>query len=115
MCGTEILLTSASKCPSVRAFVFSSTVNIYADPSHTNPNEDQKLENSSSQTWKYGLTKVMADEMLRAANGLNLSTVNIIMAHTYGVRDNQSIPVTLDACMPGKLEGFPNWWLQESG
>lgn len=99
VCGTEILLTSASECPSVRAFVFSSTVDIYADPPNINSDENQKLWDSSSKTWEYGRTKAMADEIIRAANGPNLSTVNIVMAHTYGVRDNQSIPVTLDACL----------------
>jgi sterol-4alpha-carboxylate 3-dehydrogenase (decarboxylating) len=94
--GTEVLLASASKCPSVQAFVFSSTVDIYANPPHTNTDETQTLWNLSSKTWEYGRTKAMADEIVRAANSPSLSTVSIVMAHTYGVRDSQSIPTTLD-------------------
>jgi sterol-4alpha-carboxylate 3-dehydrogenase (decarboxylating) len=103
--GTEILLSSASECSSVRAFVFSSTVDIYADPPHFNADESQTLWGPSSRTWEYGRTKAMADKLVRFANGPNFSTVNLVMAHSYGVRDNQTIPSTLNAC-PGNQKPF---------
>ncbi|KAE9363062.1 NAD(P)-binding protein [Stipitochalara longipes BDJ] len=96
--GTEILLTNASESSSVRAFVFSSTVDIYADSPHFNADESQTLWNPSSKTWEYGRTKAMADKIVRLANSPSLPTVSLVMAHSYGVRDNQTIPSTLNAC-----------------
>jgi len=96
--GTEILLSSASECSSVQAFVFSSTVDIYADSPHFNADESQSLWSQSSKTWEYGRTKAMADKIVRLANSPNLSTVTLVMAHSYGVRDTQAIPATLNAC-----------------
>jgi sterol-4alpha-carboxylate 3-dehydrogenase (decarboxylating) len=103
--GTEILLTSGSECSSVRAFVFSSTVDAYADSPHFNVDESQKLWNPSSKTWEYGRTKAMADKIVGAANAPSLPTVRLVMAHSYGVRDSQTIPGTLNAC-PGNQKPF---------
>jgi len=47
----------------------------------------------------------MADKLVHLANGPNFSTVNLDMAHSYGVRDNQTIPSTLNAC-PGNQKPF---------
>jgi len=40
----------------------------------------------------------MADKIVRLANSPNLPTVSLVMAHSYGVRDTQTIPATLNAC-----------------
>lgn len=95
--GTEILLTSAKECPSVKAFVFSSSVEIYADSPHINADESQPLFTASSKTWEYGRTKAMADEIVRAANGPSLLTVSLVMASSYGVKDSQMVPAVLNA------------------
>jgi sterol-4alpha-carboxylate 3-dehydrogenase (decarboxylating) len=103
--GTQILLAKASECSPVRAFIFSSTVDAYADSPHFNADESQNLWSSSSKTWEYGRTKAIADRTVRAANGPSLPTVSLVMAHSYGVRDSQTIPSTLNAC-PGNQKPF---------
>lgn len=96
--GTEILLTAATAHPSVKAFVFTSTVDAYANPPHENVDESQSIFNASSKTWAYGRTKAMADELVRAANGPELRTVSLRTCHQYGERDEQTIPVAINTC-----------------
>jgi sterol-4alpha-carboxylate 3-dehydrogenase (decarboxylating) len=103
--GTQVLPTCASECPLVKAFVFSSSVEIYANSPHVNADESQALFTPTSKTWAYGRTKAMADEIVRAANSPSLPTVSLVMAGSYGVRDSQTIPATLNAC-PGNQNPF---------
>ena len=91
--GTQILLTAASESSSCKALVFTSTMDIFADPPLYNVDESHPLWTSSpSKVWAYGRTKAMADEIVRAANGPNLSTTSLIVTHLYGARDTQIFP-----------------------
>lgn len=96
--GTEILLTSAASCDSVKAFVFTSTIDIYADPPHKNADETQPLWVPGSNTAEYGISKAVAEKIVLAANSPKLQTVSIVVSHLYGERCRQGTIAAVDVC-----------------
>lgn len=96
--GTEILLTAATESESVKAFVFTSSVDIYAHPPHNNITESHALCSTTPTTSEYARTKSIAHTLVLAAISPNLRTVSLLNAHMYGERCSQGIPAALDAC-----------------
>ena len=95
--ATQLLLQVATEVESVEAFVFTSTIDVYADPPHDNIDETHPLWNLKSTAPDYYTTKAEADKLVLAANGPHLRTVCLRTAHHYGERDNGGIPAALDA------------------
>jgi sterol-4alpha-carboxylate 3-dehydrogenase (decarboxylating) len=94
--GTEILLDLSANCASVRAFVNCSSVDIYADPPHTDVDETHPTCVSPSYE-PYAHTKALADGLVLAASGgPRLRTVSLRLAHMYGARCSQQMRVLLD-------------------
>ncbi|SPO06369.1 uncharacterized protein DNG_09058 [Cephalotrichum gorgonifer] len=91
--GTKILLEIAADCPSTKAFVHCSSVDVYADAPHVNVDETQKTWVSSPHApGPYEKSKAIADGMALAANGPRLATASLRGAHMYGPRCSQGLP-----------------------
>lgn len=95
--GTNVLLTVATECNSVEAFVFSSSVDVYADPPHHNVDETHPLWPPSAQLSEYIRTKTIADRLVLASNGPRLRTVSLRLSHMYGERHLQGLTEVLDS------------------
>ncbi|RBR19171.1 uncharacterized protein FIESC28_05636 [Fusarium coffeatum] len=89
--GTEIFLNLAAESDSVRAFVFTSSMDVYADPPHTNADETFPLWPESDRSNEYNRTKAMGDRLVRQANGSKLKTVVLRPGHAYGERQVQGM------------------------
>ena len=97
--GTSILLDAASQTASIKAFIFTSSIDIYASPPHINITETHPLVSSTSHPSAYNRTKAAAHRLVLAANSPSLPTVALISAHHYGPRDTQSLPAILDMAL----------------
>jgi len=99
--GTQILLDLCSAAHSVKALVYCSTVDAYADPPHENISEDHPLcpDNFFEA---YARTKATADRLVLAANGPTLRTVSMRVSHMYGPYCSQQMPILLDICAGNK-------------
>ncbi|KIH91974.1 hypothetical protein SPBR_01951 [Sporothrix brasiliensis 5110] len=99
--GTATLLRAAAECPSVKAFVYTSTVDVYADPPHDNTGEDWPLwtdvlgdgKGKRPKMSEYCRTKTVADALVRAANSDpgHMQTVVLRPGHVYGERHTQGL------------------------
>ncbi|CAK7219888.1 erg26, C-3 sterol dehydrogenase [Sporothrix curviconia] len=98
--GTQTLL-EASKNAHVEAFVYTSTVDVYADPPHNSLGEDAPLWTDVSgkpvKMSEYCRTKAIADGLVRIANSASLPTVVLRPGHVYGERHTQGLYEILDA------------------
>ena len=95
--ATQRLLEVATELECVEAFVFTSTIDVYANHPHHNIDESHPLWNLDSKAPDYYRTKSEADKLVLAANGPHLRTVCLRTAHHYGECDNGGIPSALDA------------------
>ncbi|KAL1889641.1 erg26, C-3 sterol dehydrogenase [Sporothrix stenoceras] len=103
--GTATLLSAAAESPSVRAFVYTSTVDVYADPPHNDSTENQPLWTDvysgegrrPPKMSEYCYTKTVADGLVRAANSDQLKTVVLRPGHVYGERHTQGLYEMLEA------------------
>ncbi|KAH7113953.1 hypothetical protein B0J13DRAFT_573984 [Dactylonectria estremocensis] len=100
--GTEVLLTVGAESDSVRALVYTSSVDIYADPPHTNVDELHALWPASDKSNEYNRTKAIADCLVRTANSPQLRTVALRPGHAYGERHVQGMVEALDVCEGNK-------------
>lgn len=103
--GTENLLRCAKSAPSVKAFVYTSSVAVMAastGSSFVNLTEDALLLTRSSRADPYSRCKAIADVAVLAANNPDLRTVSIRLASVYGERDNQLIPGALNILRQGR-------------
>ncbi|RFN52434.1 sterol-4-alpha-carboxylate 3-dehydrogenase, decarboxylating [Fusarium flagelliforme] len=89
--GTEILLNLASESNSVRAFVFTSSIDVYANPPHINADETLPLWPESDRSNEYNRTKAIGDRIVRQANGSKLKTAVLRPGHAYGERQVQGM------------------------
>ncbi|RBA20986.1 hypothetical protein FPRO05_08433 [Fusarium proliferatum] len=101
--GTEALLTAASECDAVQAFVFTSSVDAYANPPHTNADETYPLWSPDDKSNEYNRTKAIGDCLVRKANSPRLRTVTLRPGHAYGERHVQGMVEVLDMCKNKKL------------
>lgn len=103
--GTATLLSAAAACPSVKAFVYTSTVDVYADPPHDDTDEDHPLwtevqgkgRRRPAKMSEYCRTKAVGDGLVRAANSPQLRTVVLRPGHVYGERHTQGLFEMLEA------------------
>ncbi|KAF4331990.1 C-3 sterol dehydrogenase C-4 decarboxylase, partial [Fusarium beomiforme] len=101
--GTEVLLTVAAECDAVKALVFTSSVDAYANPPHTNVDETYPLWSPTDKSNEYNRTKAIGDHLVRQANGPRLRTVALRPGHAYGERHVQGMVEVLDMCKNKKL------------
>jgi sterol-4alpha-carboxylate 3-dehydrogenase (decarboxylating) len=103
--GTQNLLQYAQSSPSVKAFVYTSSVTVMAasaGSSFVDLTEDAPRLTRSSRADPYARTKAIADAIVLAANNPDLRTVSIRLVSVYGERDNQMIPGVLDVLRQGR-------------
>ncbi|CAM1502493.1 Fc.00g044770.m01.CDS01 [Cosmosporella sp. VM-42] len=100
--GTQILLTAAAESDSVQAFIFTSSVDIYANPPHEDVDETHPLWSPTDKSNEYNRTKSIADCLVREANGPKLRTVTLRPGHAYGERHVQGLVEVLDMCCDGQ-------------
>lgn len=98
--GTKLLLELSAESPSVKAFVHCSSVDIYASAPHVQVDETHPTLTSYHE--EYARTKALADNIVLGANGKQLRTVSLRLAHMYGTRDSQQLRVLLDMCAGNK-------------
>lgn len=114
--GTKTLLRLARESPHVRALVYTSTIDIFADPPHKHIKESHHLWPEHPWPWagvsEYDRTKAIAHRLVLAANHPDdeisggggdggsgrgvLKTAVIIPSHMWGVRDSQGLRVYFD-------------------
>ncbi|KAF4475711.1 C-3 sterol dehydrogenase C-4 decarboxylase [Fusarium agapanthi] len=101
--GTEVILTAAFESDAVRAFVFTSSVDAYANPPPTKADETYPLWSPNDKSNEYNRTKAIGDSLVREANGTRLRTVTLRPGHAYGERHVQGMVEVLDMCKNKKL------------
>ncbi|CAG7559696.1 unnamed protein product [Fusarium equiseti] len=89
--GTELLLNLAAESDHVRAFVFTSSIDVYANPPHTNADETFALWPESDRSNEYNRTKAIGDRIVRQTNSSKLKTVVLRPGHAYGERQVQGM------------------------
>lgn len=110
--GTSTLLRLAHQSPHVRAVIFTSTLDIYADPPHRHINETHPIWPDRPRPWagvsEYDRTKAVAHRLVLAANTDgdvpapastaqgSLKTAIIVPSHMWGVRDSQGLSLFFD-------------------
>lgn len=95
--GTELLLKLATGSD-VRAFVLTSSVDVYANPPFTDADETYSLWSPLDKSNEYNRTKAIGDVLVREANGPKLRTVVLRPGHAYGERHIQGMVEVLDTC-----------------
>lgn len=106
--GTQNLLTIASECTSVKAFIFMSSATMAAGSEHIDLEESTALADTSSSSHPYARTKARADKLVLEANrpsgkdGSGLCTACIRLPIVYGERDLFAIPGALVALEKGQ-------------
>ncbi|KAK8058503.1 hypothetical protein PG994_008951 [Apiospora phragmitis] len=109
--GTRILLESAAVSDTVRAFVYTSSPDAYADPPHHNVSETHPLaapDRRGGGVSEYVRTKAAGQRLVLAANNDRndgLRTCALLPAHMYGERSTQGLREILDLCV-GR-DGYP--------
>ncbi|KAK8113313.1 hypothetical protein PG984_013839 [Apiospora sp. TS-2023a] len=103
--GTRILLAAAAiPGSSVKALVYTSSPDIYANPPHHNISETHPLAPDEQRRWddgsvsEYARTKAAAQRLVLAANSPSLRTCALLPAHMYGERSTQGLHEILSFC-----------------
>ena len=95
--GTEVLLICASDAPSVKAFIYTSSVSVYEGIQHLNIDENYPLCSPNGKGVPYNISKAIADKCVREYNTSRLRTISLRLALVYGERDSQFVPGALEA------------------
>ncbi|PNY26298.1 Uncharacterized protein TCAP_03764 [Tolypocladium capitatum] len=101
--GTRALLAIATDSSAVKAFIYTSTIDVYANPPHTHVKESHPLWPHSNTSNEYNRTKSIADCLVRSANGPRLRTVSLRLGHAYGERQSQGLSEVLDMCSGNRM------------
>lgn len=105
--GTKLLLDTAKEW-NVKAFVFTSSDEVYDGDIHDNLKEDapKRTKQLSSSGNEYAISKVEAEELvlssLQTSSEGGMKVVILRPTHLYGNGDTHAIPVALEACAPNK-------------
>lgn len=99
--GTRALLRLAAQKPYIKALVYTSSIDIYADPPLRHASESHPLWPDHPQPWRgvseYDRTKAVAHRLVLAANSPPaLKTAIIVPSHIWGVRDRQGLSLFFD-------------------
>ena len=101
--GTQNLLDCAAAAPSVKAFIYTSSVTVMADNSFLSLKETAPIYTATSRASYYARTKAIADASVLAANNpTGLRTACLRLIAVYGERDNQVIPGSVAALHQGR-------------
>ena len=103
--ATQNLLNCAQSAPSVKAFVYTSSVAAMAasnGSSFIDLNEDAPLLTRSSRADPYSKTKAIADAAVLSANNPDLRTISIRLVGVYGEGDNHFLPGVLKLLWQGQ-------------
>ena len=100
--GTEVMLTCAREAPSVKAFIYTSSVAVYEGTIHLNVDENYPLWGPSAKSVPYNISKATADKLVLEYNTSQLRTISLRLVLTYGERDRQFIPGALEAYYKGQ-------------
>ena len=90
--GTKNLLTAARMASSAKAFVFTSSIVVFAGDEHIDLDETRPVWEPHSRGTPYGLSKVAAEKLVHEANCEDLRTVTIRLSLVYGERDSSLVP-----------------------
>lgn len=90
--GTKKLLAAAKITSSVKAFIFSSSVMVFAGVEHIDLDESRPLWEPHSKGTPYDQSKAAAETIVHDANCEDLRTVTIRPCLMYGERDNSFVP-----------------------
>ncbi|KAK8012839.1 hypothetical protein PG991_010214 [Apiospora marii] len=101
--GTRILLSafaaSTPETSAVKALVYTSSPDVYANPPHHDISETHPLVSEDDQHCsEYVRTKAAAQRLVLAANSPTLRTCALLPAHMYGERSTQGLPEILALC-----------------
>ena len=101
--GTQNLLKAAIASDHVRAFIYTSSVEVIEGLSHNYVSEDAKMVTSTSRAEYYAKTKAIADQAVLDANGRGgLRTLCLRLPGVYGERDAQAVPGSLSVLQEGR-------------
>ena len=101
--GTQNLIDASKKSPSTRVFIYTSTVNVIQGNEHVDIAENGKpYWKRNSKTLAYWRSKAAAEELVLAANSLELKTAAIRPCVTIGLQEHALIPAQLDTVAQGK-------------
>jgi sterol-4alpha-carboxylate 3-dehydrogenase (decarboxylating) len=90
--GTENLLSAAIENDATRAFVYTSSLDVYADPPIINASETHPLwERDSKYPPAYWRSKAVGDRLVRARNCVQLATACLRVPIVYGERHSQVV------------------------
>ena len=81
----------------MRAFVYTSSVSVYAGSEHISLDENQPLWEEGSGATPYDLSKCTAEKLVLGADCESLSTVALRPCLIYGERDNSMVPGLIGA------------------
>lgn len=96
--GTQVLLTVAAESDFTQALVYTSSVDTYANPPHSDVAEMHPIWPQSDKSNEYNRTKAIADRLVLAASSPQLKTVSLRLGHAYGERHIQGLVEVLDMC-----------------
>lgn len=99
--GTKSLLRLVKEKPFVKGLVYTSSLDIYADPPLNHATETHELWPDHPRPWRgvseYDRTKTVAHKLVLAANSPPaLKTAIIVPSHIWGVRDRQGLSLFFD-------------------
>ncbi|KAF5018068.1 hypothetical protein F66182_9967 [Fusarium sp. NRRL 66182] len=100
--GTWDILTAAADSNAVQAFVYTSTVDAYANPPHADVDETCPLWSPLDRSNEYNRTKSIGDCLVRDSNRPHFRTVVLRPGHSYGERHVQGMVEVLDMCARSK-------------
>lgn len=99
--GTHSLLRLAKEKPFIQALVYTSSLDVYADPPLHHVPETYPLWPDHPRPWRglseYDRTKTIAHKLVLAANcPPALKTAVIVPSHIWGLRDRQGLSLFFD-------------------
>ncbi|KAH8665029.1 3-beta hydroxysteroid dehydrogenase/isomerase family-domain-containing protein, partial [Tricladium varicosporioides] len=102
--GTRTLLKCAGACPSVRAFVYTSTESILLPvrPQHKVTEATAEIYTEHSSCNAYAKTKAIADTEVRLANTETFHTVSLRVPPIYGEKDDKTMFTLLNMAAKGQ-------------
>ncbi|KAK5993533.1 Sterol-4-alpha-carboxylate 3-dehydrogenase erg26-like protein [Cladobotryum mycophilum] len=100
--GTKTVIDIATESDSVKALVYTSTIDVYATPPLFNVAETHPLWPESDKSDQYNRTKAIGDLLVQKASNPRLRTAVLRLAHVYGERQSQGLDEVLNMCSGNK-------------
>ena len=100
--GTKVLLKIATRCPSIKAFVFTSWINVLAGRAHHYIDENGPLWDTNAKGIPYWKAKAIAERHVLEANCTELRTLSLRLCVIIGERDPGFVPPLVDGFHRGE-------------